>query len=72
MNETKQSICLVTALSDELNRNREILKEYEKIGPVGAFGAAFIKQSIAKGREALNSGDVTAMLYAYNDLKENQ
>jgi hypothetical protein len=66
MTETKQSICLVTALSDELNRNRELLK--------AAFGAraAFIKQSIAKGRDALNSDDVTAMLYAYNDLKENQ
>jgi hypothetical protein len=66
MTETKNT-CLVTALADGLTRNRAILKT---LTPEG-LSAVLLEHSIRKAREALNSGDVTAMLYAYNDLKEN-
>jgi hypothetical protein len=63
---------LMDGLMDELNRNRELLKEYEAIGPAGAFGAIFIRQAIARGESAIRSGDVIKMLQAYSELKDSQ
>jgi RNA binding exosome subunit len=63
---------LMDGLMDELNRNRELLKEYEAIGPEGAFGAHFIKQAINAGERAIRSNDVIAMLQAYSELKDTQ
>jgi hypothetical protein len=61
---------LMDGLLRELNRNRELLKEYEAI-PQGAFGAMFIRQSIKNGEDAIASGDVVKMLQAYSTLKEH-
>lgn len=63
---------LLTALMDELDRNRELLKEYEAIGPAGAFGSIFIKTAIRNGENAIRSGDVIQMLQAYSELKDTQ
>lgn len=49
---------------------REILGHYKEIGPAGAFGAAMIELSLRKADAAAMSGDLPAMIDAYNDLKE--
>ena len=59
---------LMDELLKEMNRAREVLKEYEQI-PEGIFGAAMIKQSIQRAEKSISSGDVVQMLLAYNDLK---
>lgn len=63
---------LMDGLMNELNRNRELLAEYKAIGPAGFFGASMIQLSIQKGEQAIRSGDVIAMLRAYEDLKETR
>lgn len=66
----------MTTLGDEfpkeLQRNRELLKVYQSLGPVGTFGAAFISQDIATAEKALAEGDTVAMIRIYQKLKENQ
>jgi len=63
---------LIEDMQQEMNRCRELLAEYEKIGPFGAFGAAVIKNSIKSGEVAMASGDVNRMLAAYEDLKKRE
>lgn len=58
------------ALPKEQARVREILGHYKEIGPAGAFGAAMIEQSLRRADAAIMSGDLPAMIDAYNDLKE--
>lgn len=62
---------LMEGLINEMNRCRELLKEYEKI-PEGVFGAAMIKQDIKNAEEAITENDVVKMLTAYQALKECQ
>lgn len=58
------------ALPRELKRCRELVAKYDKLpGGVGAFGAHMIRRDIAAGERALLSGDVVAMLRAYEALK---
>ena len=61
---------LMDGLVDELNRNRELKAEYDKI-PTGFFGASMIKIDIKIGEDAINSGDVIQMMTAYTALKDN-
>ena len=58
-------------LIEEVNRNKELLKEYEKI-PTGVFGAAMIKKDIVDAEKAMGSGDVIEMLKCYETLKKNE
>ncbi|WP_045860355.1 hypothetical protein [Teredinibacter purpureus] len=58
------------ALPEEQARVREILGYYKEIGPVGAFGAAMIEQSLKAADKAIISGDAAAMASAYKDLQE--
>ncbi len=58
------------ALPREQARVREILGYYKAAGPAGAFGAAMIEASLRKADAAVMSGDLPAMIDAYNDLKE--
>ena len=53
----------------EQARVRELLVEYEKLGPVGIFGAAMIRQALENADKAAVSGDVVAMLQAYEELR---
>lgn len=58
-------------LPKEIARVRdEILPCYIEIGVSGQFGAAMIRRSLDAASEAMISGDVVAMLQAYQDLKE--
>ncbi len=57
------------ALPKEMARVREVLGHYKEIGPAGAFGAAMIEQDLRAADKAVMSGDVVAMLQAYETLK---
>lgn len=59
---------LMEGLIEQANRCRDVLREYEKI-PEGAIGAAIIRQHITTAERAMGSGDVVAMLQAYEMLK---
>ena len=48
---------------------REILGEYKKLGPVGAFGAMMIERDLREADEAVMSGDVVRILASYEALK---
>lgn len=61
---------LQEGLVNELRRNRELVKEYEKIGPAGVWGKKIIEGTIFAGEEALKSGDAVKMLKAYKALKD--
>ncbi len=56
-------------LPKEQARVREILGHYKEIGLAGMPGAAMIEASLQKADEAVISGDLLAMIAAYNDLK---
>lgn len=60
------------ALPAEIDRNVELLRDYQGIGPAGQIGASFIKQDIDRAIKAMASGDVTQMLQAYEAMKNNK
>jgi len=43
---------------------------YKEIGPAGMIGAAFIEQDLRTADAAVMSGDVVAMLRAFEALKQ--
>jgi hypothetical protein len=59
---------LAEALPKEQQRVRELLPLYDEI-PTGIFAATMMRQSLARAEQAAASGDVIAMLTAYEDLK---
>lgn len=69
MTTEHDAITLADALPAEQRRVRELLVEYVSLGPVGSFGAAMLRQTLARADQAAMSGDVVAMLRAYEDLK---
>jgi len=60
------------AYPKEQARLRELLTEYEAIGPVGAFGLAVIKDVLRRADEAAISGDLVVMIRLYHEMKEYQ
>lgn len=61
---------LAEALPKEQARVREVLGHYKEIGPAGAFGAAMIEHDLRTADAAVMSGDVVAMLRAFETLKQ--
>jgi len=59
---------LAEALPKEQRRVRDLLLTYDAI-PTGIFAATLMRQSLARAEQAAASGDVTAMLAAYYDLR---
>lgn len=53
----------------EQARVRELLNEYKSIGPPGAFGAIMIEQALSRAERAAISGDIVAIIRAYEELK---
>lgn len=53
----------------EQERVRELLVVYKELGPVGAFGAAMIAAALRRADEAAISGDIVAILRAYQELQ---
>ncbi len=60
---------LMEGLFDEMTRVREIIKEYETIGALGAFASAMMRKSIELAETSIKENDVVKMLSAYGDLK---
>ena len=63
---------LIEGIQAEMNRNRELLTEYEKIGPAGMFGAIMIKQQLIEGDRVIAEGDTIGMLQIYEELKNTK
>jgi hypothetical protein len=64
-----ENTTLGDALPKEIARVREVLGHYKELGPVGMFGAMFIEQDLQAADKAVMSGDVVAMLQAFEELK---
>ena len=62
---------LMEGLLSEMNRCRDLLKEYEKI-PAGVFGAMMIKQDILRAEKAIGEGDIVEMVKAFKTLRESK
>ena len=56
-------------LPREMARCRRLLEVYKELGPVGAFGHAMIEADLRAADEAVISGDLVAMIKAYEALK---
>lgn len=56
----------------EQARLRELKRQYESIGPAGAFGLHFIKEALADADRAAISGDLAEMIQAFKAMKECQ
>ncbi len=59
---------LAEALPKEQQRVRELLPIYDAF-PAGTVAAKMIRQSLARAEQAAASGDVAAMIAAYEDLR---
>ena len=66
---TTPTTSLAEALPLEQARVRELIPIYESIGSAGMFATAMMNRSLRRADEASASGDVVAMLRAYEDLK---
>lgn len=54
----------------EQARCRELLAAYQKLGPVGAFGAWSIEEALKAADEAMAGGDVVAILVAFKAMEQ--
>lgn len=62
---------LADALPREMARVRDhVLPHFVELGPVGIFGATFIRADLDAAARALASGDVVEMIRLYKELKE--
>ena len=60
------------ALPKEQARVRELIVQYRgpELGGSGIFAATMMENSLKEADKAIMSGDVVAMIRAYEDLKE--
>ncbi len=63
---------LIEGIQKELNRNRELLKMYQGIGPAGTFGVQVIKAAIEEAEQAIANGDTVKMVTCYKKLQETE
>lgn len=61
---------LEQGLVRELNRNRELLLEYKKLGK--PFGVEIIGDKIKRGETALGNRDVVEMLRVFSELEKTE
>lgn len=63
---------LMDGLLSEMNRVREIIKEYEvpELEGAGAIAAAFMKGAIKYAEQSISEGNTIKMMVAYEKLKE--
>lgn len=73
MTDSVPTETLADALPREMARVRdELIPAYQSIGPSGLFGLAMLRESLDDAAKAMASGDVIAMVRAYQVLKESQ
>lgn len=56
----------------EQERVREVLRQYEEIGPAGTFGAMGIRATLKRADQAAISGDLVEMIRVFQEMKEVQ
>lgn len=56
----------------EQARVRELLGEYRAMGPAGQFGAMMLEQTLQRADAAMASGDIVAIMRAFQELKDCQ
>jgi hypothetical protein len=63
---------LMDGLFSEMNRVREIIKEYENpaLQGAGIIAASLMKMDIQAAEQSIRSNDVVEMLLCYSKLKE--
>ena len=54
----------------EQARCRELLQQYHRIGPAGAFGAAMIESVLKEADEAVINGDLARMIIAFQEMEK--
>lgn len=60
---------IIDGIQFQCDRCRELIKQYEELGPIGLFGKTMIQADITEGEAAIASGDVVRMVRAYNALE---
>lgn len=60
---------LIEGIQAECNRVRELILEYNKLGPTGAFGAAVLSENVREGEASIASGDIARMVRALAELR---
>jgi len=63
---------MLEGLLKEIDRNKELLQEYKKIGPGGTFATIIIEDKLEEAKQSIIGGDVIKMISCYNDLQESQ
>lgn len=62
---------LIEGLHSEMDRVREMIKEYDSLtNNAGFFASGFMKHSIKNAENTMAIGDTIGMMKALNDLKE--
>ena len=64
-------ITLGEALPKEIERVRKLIVLYEDV-PMGRIAAARMRKDVIDAQQAINSGDLAAMITSYSSLKEWQ
>lgn len=60
---------LIEGIQRQCNRCRELVKQYDAIGPTGAIGKRLIEADITEGEASIASGDCVRMVRAYAALE---
>jgi hypothetical protein len=64
-----RSVSLAEAYPKEQERVRSLLTIYDGLGAVGMFGAAAIREVLARAEKAAAEHDTVAMLRSYAELQ---
>jgi len=64
-----ETMNLAEAMLKEQKKCRELSTIYKELGPAGGFAKLMVDQALAQAESAVMSGDVVAMLKAYQELK---
>ena len=68
---TKEPQNLIDGLLYEMNRVREIIKEYESLPKgAGVFASTIMKIDIQRAEKSIRDNDVIEMMVCYTKLKE--
>ncbi len=68
---TKEPQNLIDGLLYEMNRVREIIKEYESLPKgAGVFASTIMKIDIQKAEQSIKDNDVVKMMLCYTTLQE--
>ena len=54
---------------EEQERCRELLTSYERLGPIGTFGATHIRLTLMNADKAFASGDIIQMIRIYKEMR---